>query len=73
MVAKGFLQKHGIDYDETFSSVDKVTSIRILLSLAVKHSLMIPQMDVKTAFLYGHFEEDIYMAQPDGYVDEDHP
>ena len=73
LVAKGFLQKHVIDYDETFAPVTKFTSIKILLSLATKHSLMIHQMDVKTEFLYGHLEEDIYMAQPNGYVDEDHP
>ena len=68
-----FLTKHGIDYDETFAPVAKFTSIRILFSLAAKYSLMIHQMDVKTAFLNGKLEEDIYMVQLDGYVDEDHP
>ena len=72
LVAKGFLQKLGIDYDETFAPVAKFTSIRILLSLAAKHNLMLHQLDVKTAFLNGNLDEDIYMIQPDGYVDKDH-
>ena len=73
LVAKGFLQKHGIDYEETFASVAKFTSIRILLCLAAKHNMMLHQMDVKTSFLNGNLDKDIYMIQPDGYVDEDHP
>ena len=51
----------------------KFTSIRIVLSLAAKYGLKLHQMDVKTAFLNGELDEDIYMEQPDGYVDEDHP
>ena len=51
----------------------KFTSIRILLSLAAKYNLMLYQMDVKTAFRLGRLNEDIYMIQPDGYVDEDRP
>uniref|UniRef100_H3G5I6 Reverse transcriptase Ty1/copia-type domain-containing protein n=1 Tax=Phytophthora ramorum TaxID=164328 RepID=H3G5I6_PHYRM len=73
LVAKGFSQKYGIDYDETFAPVAKFTSIRIVLSLAAKYGLKLHQMDVKTAFLNGVLDEDIYMAQPDGYMDEDHP
>uniref|UniRef100_H3GB73 Reverse transcriptase Ty1/copia-type domain-containing protein n=1 Tax=Phytophthora ramorum TaxID=164328 RepID=H3GB73_PHYRM len=73
LVAKGFSQKYGIDYDETFAPVAKFTSIRIVLSLAAKYGLKLHQMDVKTAFLDGVLDEDIYMAQPDGYVNEDHP
>uniref|UniRef100_H3H9Z9 CCHC-type domain-containing protein n=1 Tax=Phytophthora ramorum TaxID=164328 RepID=H3H9Z9_PHYRM len=70
LVAKGFSQKYGIDYDETFAPVAKFTSIRIVLSLAAKYGLKLHQMDVKTAFLNGVLDEDIYMAQPDGYVDD---
>ena len=73
LVAKGFSQKRGIDYDETFAPVAKFTSIRILFRLAAKYSLSVHQMDVKTAFLNGLLDEDIYMVQPGGHVDEDHP
>ncbi|KAG6590647.1 Gag-Pol polyprotein [Phytophthora cinnamomi] len=68
-----FSQKYGIDYDETFAPVAKFTSIRAVLSLAAKYGLKLHQMDVKTAFLNGGLDEEIYMVQPDGYVDEDHP
>ncbi|KAG4038241.1 hypothetical protein PC123_g26197 [Phytophthora cactorum] len=73
LVAKGFSQKYGIDYDETFAPVAKLTSIRTLLSLAAKYNLTVHQMDVKTAFLNGSLDKDIYMVQPDGYKDEEHP
>ncbi|KAG3127847.1 hypothetical protein PC128_g27045 [Phytophthora cactorum] len=72
LVAKGFSQKYGIDYNETFAPVAKFTSIRAVLSMAAKYGLKLHQMDVKTAFLNDLLDEDIYMAQPDGYVDEDH-
>uniref|UniRef100_A0AAV1TXH1 Reverse transcriptase Ty1/copia-type domain-containing protein n=1 Tax=Peronospora matthiolae TaxID=2874970 RepID=A0AAV1TXH1_9STRA len=72
LVVKGFPQKFGIDYGETLARVAKFTSIRVILSLAAKYHLDVHQMDVKTAFLSGELDEDIYMAQPDGYVDEDH-
>ena len=73
LVAKGFSQKYGVDYEETFAPVAKFTSIRILLSLSAKYKLTVHQMDVKTAFLNGLLDEDIYMTQPDGYVNEDKP
>ena len=73
LVAKGFSQKYGVDYEETYAPVAKFTSIRIVLSLAAKYTLKLHQMDVKTAFLNGGLDEDIYMAQPDGYVDADRP
>ena len=69
LVAKGFKQIHGIDYDETFSPVAMVKSIRILLAIAAFHDYEIWQMDVKTAFLNGSLEEDVYMTQPEGFVD----
>ncbi|KAK8684172.1 hypothetical protein V6N13_040203 [Hibiscus sabdariffa] len=68
LVAKGFRQIHGIDYDETFSPVAMFKSIRILLAVATFHDYEIWQMDVKTAFLNGKLEEDVYMTQPEGFV-----
>jgi len=68
LVAKGYSQKHGLDYDETFSPVVRHQSIRALLAYGVKQGMLIHQMDVITAFLNGELEEDIYMRQPEGYV-----
>ncbi|KAK8680586.1 hypothetical protein V6N13_109528 [Hibiscus sabdariffa] len=68
LVAKGFRQIHGVDYDETFSPVAMFKSIRILLAVAAFHDYEIWQMDVKTAFLNGKLEEDVYMTQPEGFV-----
>ncbi|KAK8574323.1 hypothetical protein V6N13_016124 [Hibiscus sabdariffa] len=68
LVAKGFRQIHGVDYDETFSLVAMFKSIRILLVVAAFHDYEIWQMDVKTAFLNGKLEEDVYMTQPEGNV-----
>jgi hypothetical protein len=73
LVAQGYSQTPGIDYEEVFSPVARHSSIRTLLALANKHNLEIHQMDVKTAFLNGHIEHDIYMSQPDGFVDQEHP
>jgi hypothetical protein len=67
-VAKGFRQKQGIDYDETFSPVAMLKSIRILLAIAAYYDYEIWQMDVKTAFLNGFLEEDVYMTQPEGFI-----
>ena len=69
LVAKGFRQIHGIDYDETFSPVVMVRSIRIILGIAAYYDYEIWQMDVKTAFLNGFLEEDVYMTQPEGFED----
>ncbi|KAK8943207.1 hypothetical protein KSP39_PZI008734 [Platanthera zijinensis] len=68
LVAKGFRQIHGIDYDETFSPVAMVKSIRILLAIAAYYDYEIWQMDVKTAFLNGNLLEEVYMTQPEGFV-----
>jgi transposase InsO family protein len=69
LVAKGFSQKEGVDYKETFAPVAKFTSIRLLLALAAQQDYEIHQMDVKTAFLHGDLDVDIYMRQPEGFVD----
>jgi len=67
LVVKGFNQRKGIDFDEIFSPVVKMTSIRTVLGLAASLNLEVEQMDVKTAFLHGDLEEEIYMEQPDGF------
>lgn len=69
LVIKGFNQRYGIDYKETFSPVAKMTTIRSMLSIAAREGLHLMQFDVSTAFLYGELEEAIYMKQPDGYRD----
>jgi hypothetical protein len=67
LVARGFTQKHGIDYTETFAPVAKFTSIRCLMAIAAKDDMEIHQMDVKTAYLNGDLNEEIYMVQPEGF------
>ena len=65
LVAKGFRQVQGIDYDETFSPVAKLKSVRIMLAISAYYDYEIWQMDVKTAFLNGFLEEELYMMQPE--------
>ncbi|GKA61340.1 zinc finger, CCHC-type containing protein [Tanacetum coccineum] len=65
---RGFRQKEGIDYFDTYVPVARITTIRLLLALVVIHNLVIHQMDVKTSFLNGDFEEELYMKQPEGFV-----
>jgi len=67
LVAKGYVQREGIDYNEVFSHVVKHSSIRMLLALASQYDYELDQLDVKTAFLYGDLEEEIYMTQPLGF------
>ena len=69
LIAKGFLQEGGINYHETFSPVIKVTTIRLLLSLAVSQQWQIRQLDISNAFLHGDLHELIYMDQPQGFQD----
>ena len=68
LVAKGYAQNEGIDYNEIFSPVVKYTSIWILLAIVAQFDLELEQMDVKTTFLYSDLEVKIYMKQPEGYV-----
>ena len=67
LVAEGYAQNEGIDYNEVFSPVVKHSSIRILLALVAQFKMELVQMDVKTAFLHGDLEEEIYITQPDGF------
>ena len=70
-VARGFSQKEGIDYEETFAPVSRYTSIRSVLALVVVMKWKIHQMDVKTAFLNGVVEEEVYVEQPLGFEAHD--
>jgi histone deacetylase 1/2 len=73
LMAKGFKQHHSVDYDDTYSPMIKPTTIRVVLSLAMMQGWQIQQLDVDNAFLHGHLEEDVYMVQPPGYVDQCFP
>ncbi|GKF59978.1 retrotransposon protein, putative, ty1-copia subclass [Tanacetum coccineum] len=73
LVAKGYTQLYGVNYEETFSPVADIKAIRILIAIAAFYDYEIWKMDVKTAFLNGYFDEDIYMVQPKGFVDPKHP
>nr|GEZ86925.1 zinc finger, CCHC-type [Tanacetum cinerariifolium] len=68
LVIQGFRQKKGIDYFDTYAPVSRITTIRLLLALVAIQNLVIHQMDVKTAFLNGDLDEEVYMKQPEGFV-----
>ena len=66
-LAKGFSQKEGIDYEETFAPVARYSSIRAIISVATEMGWQVHQMDIKTAFLNGFIEEEVYIEQPEGF------
>ncbi|GBM45247.1 Retrovirus-related Pol polyprotein from transposon TNT 1-94 [Araneus ventricosus] len=70
LVVKGYSQRQGIDYSETYSPVAKLGTIRAILSIAAEEKMYLSQFDVSTVFLYGELDETIYMQQPEGYKDE---
>ena len=70
IIVKGFQQKKGVNFDEIFALVMKMTSIRTMLSIAANMDLEVEQLDVKTAFLHGDLEEEIYMHQMEGFVEK---
>ena len=67
LIAQGFTQKAGQDYDETFSPVVWFESIRSIVAIAVQNEMILHQMDVTSAFLNGELKEEVYMSQPEGF------
>lgn len=72
-VSRGFRQSHGADYGKMFSPVVKFTILLLFQSIVAAENLELHQLDVKTAFLNGELNDEIYMEQPEGFVDEEHP
>ncbi|GJW22456.1 retrovirus-related pol polyprotein from transposon TNT 1-94 [Tanacetum coccineum] len=73
LVAKGYRQEEGIDFEESFAPVARIEAIRIFIANAASKNMTIYQMDVKIAFLNGELKEEVYVSQPEGFVDPDHP
>nr|GFA05452.1 retrovirus-related Pol polyprotein from transposon TNT 1-94 [Tanacetum cinerariifolium] len=73
LVARGYRQEEGINFEESFVPVARLEAIRIFLAYATQKNMVVYQMDVKTAFLNGNLREEVYVSQPDGFVDADNP
>nr|GEV30179.1 integrase, catalytic region, zinc finger, CCHC-type, peptidase aspartic, catalytic [Tanacetum cinerariifolium] len=72
-IAKGYAQEEGIDFEESFAPVARLEAVRIFIAYAAYKSFPIYQMDMKIAFLNGPLKEEVYVAQPGGFIDPDHP
>ncbi|GJY12489.1 retrovirus-related pol polyprotein from transposon TNT 1-94 [Tanacetum coccineum] len=72
LVAKGYQQEEGIDFEESFALVARIEAIRIFIANAANKNMTIYQMDVKTTFLNGELKEEVYVSQPEGFIDPDH-
>ena len=68
LVAKGYVQKFGVDYEEVFAPVARLDTVRVLLALAANQGWKVHHLDVKSAFLHGELEEEVYVSQPKGYI-----
>nr|GEZ24336.1 retrovirus-related Pol polyprotein from transposon TNT 1-94 [Tanacetum cinerariifolium] len=73
LVSKGYAQKEGVDFEESFTPVARLEAVRLFTAYASHKSFTVYQMDVKTSFLYGPLKEEVYVNQPDGFVDPYHP
>ncbi|KAJ0464501.1 putative RNA-directed DNA polymerase [Helianthus annuus] len=73
LVARGFSQEYGVNYEETFGPVAKLTTLRVLLAMAMSKGWVLEQMDVNNTFLYGELDHVIYMDQPRGFESQEHP
>nr|GEZ89102.1 uncharacterized mitochondrial protein AtMg00810-like [Tanacetum cinerariifolium] len=73
LVVRGYRQEEEIDFEESFALVARMEAIRIFLAYAAQKSFTVFQMDVKTAFLHGTLKEDMYVCQPEGFINDDHP
>ncbi|GKD29911.1 retrovirus-related pol polyprotein from transposon TNT 1-94 [Tanacetum coccineum] len=73
LVAKGYRQEKSIDFEESFAPVARIEAIRIFIENAANKNMIIYQMNVKTAFLNVELKEEVYVSQPEGFVDPDHP
>jgi len=73
LVAKGYAQTYGINYEETYSPVAKMTIVRVVIIMVATKGWSLHQMDVKNVFFHGDLQEEVYMEQPPGYVDQTHP
>ncbi|GKC90951.1 retrovirus-related pol polyprotein from transposon TNT 1-94 [Tanacetum coccineum] len=73
LVTQGFKQKEGIDFEESFAPVARIEAIHIFVANSAHKNMTIYQMDVKTAFLNGELKEEVYVSQPEGFVDQDNP
>ncbi|GKD96624.1 retrovirus-related pol polyprotein from transposon TNT 1-94, partial [Tanacetum coccineum] len=73
LVAKGYRQEEGIDFEESFAPVARIETIRIFIANAASKNMNIYQMDVNTAFLNGELQEEVFVSQPEAFEDPDHP
>lgn len=70
LVAKGYVQKKGVDFDEVFAPVARLDTVRLILALAANRGWQVHHLDVKSAFLHGELEDEVYVSQPEGYVEK---